>query len=178
MPLVPSLTTALTTGYQAYYSDVYGFKSYPIIVDNLEGVEVAIFNKDVNSHPFHMHGNNFFVCVRGSLDQDPTKRLISTEYPIRRDTITVPPKEYAVIRFRGDNPGIWLFHCHMEFHVEQGLALTFVVAPYMLIANTTLPEQYKRNCDLMGIPNSGNAMGRVGLDMADEPRGPFPLSGF
>ncbi|KAJ2775082.1 ferroxidase fet3 [Coemansia nantahalensis] len=177
-PVVPSLTTALTTGYQAYYEEVYGFKSYPVIVDAMENVEIAIFNKDVNSHPFHMHGNNFFVQVRGSLDKDPAKRKTSGSFPVRRDTITVPPQEYAIIRFVGDNPGIWLFHCHMEFHMEQGLALTFVVAPYRIIANTTLPDQYKRNCDLMGIPNAGNAMGRTGLDMAGDPRGPFPLSGF
>ncbi|KAJ2775380.1 ferroxidase fet3 [Coemansia nantahalensis] len=179
-PVVPSLTTALTTGYQAYYPDVYGFKSYPIILDPLEDIEVAIFNKDVSSHPFHLHGHSFFIMVRGTVDQNPANRLTPEKRtsPMRRDTITIPPMAYAIVRFRADNPGIWLFHCHMEFHMEQGLALTFVEAPYRIIANTTRPDQYKRNCDLMGIPNSGNAMGRTGLDMAGEPRGPFPLSGF
>ncbi|KAJ2777841.1 ferroxidase fet3 [Coemansia javaensis] len=179
LPVVPSLTTALTTGYQAYYPDVYGFKSYPIILDKLEDVEIAVFNKDVNSHPFHMHGHNFFIMVRGTNDDNPANRLTANDqYPMRRDTITIPPNQHAIVRFRADNPGVWLFHCHMEFHNEQGLALTFIEAPFRLVNNTTLPAQYKRNCDLMGIPNEGNAMGRQGLDMANEPRGPFPLSGF
>ncbi|KAJ1717857.1 ferroxidase fet3 [Coemansia biformis] len=179
MPLVPSLTTALTTGYQAYYSDVYGFKSYPIILDPLEDVEVAIFNKDVNSHPFHLHGHTFFIMVRGTVDQNPANRITPPgQTRMRRDTITIPPLSYAIVRFRADNPGVWLFHCHMQFHMDQGLGLTFIEAPYRIINNTKLPDQYKRNCDLMGIPNSGNAMGRAGLDMAGDPRGPFPLSGF
>ncbi|KAJ2777843.1 ferroxidase fet3 [Coemansia javaensis] len=180
LPVVPSLTTALTTGYQAYYPDVYGFKSYPIILDPLEDVEVAVFNKDVNSHPFHMHGHNFFIMVRGTNDNNRANRLTPKgQYPMRRDTITIPPNQYAIVRFRADNPGVWMFHCHMEFHNEQGLALTFIEAPYRIINyNTTLPVQYKRNCDLMGIPNEGNAMGRQRLDMANEPRGPLPLSGF
>ncbi|KAJ2376677.1 ferroxidase fet3, partial [Coemansia sp. RSA 2607] len=63
-PTVPSLVTALTTGYQAYYPDVYGFKTNPVILDPLEDVEVALFNLDVNSHPFHLHGHNFFIMVR------------------------------------------------------------------------------------------------------------------
>ena len=28
-----------------------------------------------------------------------------------------------VIRFPADNPGTWLFHCHVEFHAESGMAL-------------------------------------------------------
>ncbi|KAJ1942973.1 ferroxidase fet3, partial [Linderina pennispora] len=60
-PKVPSLVTALTTGYQAYYPDVYGFKTYPVILDTHEDVEIAIFNYDVNSHPFHLHGHQFFI---------------------------------------------------------------------------------------------------------------------
>ncbi|KAJ2798457.1 ferroxidase fet3 [Coemansia guatemalensis] len=178
MPIVPSLTTALTTGYQAYFSDVYGFKSHPIILDPMEDVEVAIFNKDVNSHPFHLHGHNFFIKERGSLDHNPANLTQAGKFPIRRDSITVPPLSYAIVRFTADNPGIWLFHCHMQFHKEQGLALTFIEAPFKIINSTRLPDQYKRNCDLMGIPNEGNAMGRKGLDLPDEPRGPFPLEGF
>ncbi|KAJ2726443.1 ferroxidase fet3 [Coemansia sp. Benny D115] len=178
IPLVPSLITALSTGYQAYYPDVYGFKSYPVILDPLEDVEIALFNLDVNSHPFHLHGHNFFIMVRGTIDQNPKNRITASKYPIRRDTITIPPLSYAIIRFRADNPGVWLLHCHMQFHNDQGLALTFIEAPYRIIANTTLPAQLKNNCDIMGIPTQGNAMGRKGLDMANDPRGPFPLSGF
>ncbi|KAJ2008173.1 ferroxidase fet3 [Coemansia thaxteri] len=177
-PLVPSLITALTTGYQAYYPDVYGFKSYPIILDPLEDVELAIFNKDVNSHPFHIHGHNFFIMVRGTIDKNPKNRLVAGPYPVRRDTITIPPQSYAIVRFRADNPGVWLMHCHMQFHNDQGLALTFVEAPFRINSNLVLPDQLLKNCRTLGVPTAGNAMGRQGIDMSNEPRGPFPLSGL
>ncbi|KAJ2237238.1 ferroxidase fet3 [Coemansia sp. RSA 1722] len=177
-PTVPSLVTALTTGYQAYFPDVYGFKTYPVVLDPLEDVEVAIFNLDVNSHPFHLHGHNFFIMVRGTMDKNPKNRLAAAKYPMRRDSITVPPQSYAIVRFRADNPGVWMFHCHMQFHKEQGLAMTFIEAPFRINATTVLPSQLKQNCDIMGIPTQGNAMGRNGLDLPDEPRGPFPLSGL
>ncbi|KAJ3021920.1 UNVERIFIED_CONTAM: hypothetical protein HDU68_009405 [Siphonaria sp. JEL0065] len=33
---------------------------------------------------------------------------------------------YTVIRFVADNPGVWLFHCHIEWHIAAGLVMTFV----------------------------------------------------
>ncbi|KAJ2833379.1 ferroxidase fet3 [Coemansia furcata] len=178
-PLVPSLITTLTTGYQAYYTDVYGFKAYPVVLGHMEDVELAIFNMDTNSHPFHIHGHNFFIIVRGTADHNPKNRIEAGQFPMRRDTITLPPLSYALVRFRADNPGVWMMHCHMQFHNEQGLALTLIEAPYQIINDTRkLPDQLLNNCKTLGIPTSGNSMGRVGLDMANDPRGPFPLSGF
>lgn len=37
-----------------------------------------------------------------------------------------------ILRFRADNPGVWLFHCHMEWHVETGLVTTMIEAPLEL----------------------------------------------
>jgi len=44
--------------------------------------------------------------------------------PIRRDVFTVPPCNvdgedecidigFAIVRFVSDNPGVWVFHCHI-----------------------------------------------------------------
>jgi L-ascorbate oxidase len=30
-----------------------------------------------------------------------------------KDTVTVPVGGYTIIRFRANNPGAWLFHCHL-----------------------------------------------------------------
>ena len=32
-------------------------------------------------------------------------------------------KGYTIIRFLADNPGTWMFHCHLDFHSEVGMAL-------------------------------------------------------
>lgn len=40
-----------------------------------------------------------------------------------RDTVQIPRHGYAVLRFRADNPGVWLFHCHMMWHMATGMAM-------------------------------------------------------
>lgn len=48
----------------------------------------------------------------------------------QKDTVTVPDGGYTIIRFVADNPGYWLFHCHIEFHAEIGMALVFKVGTH------------------------------------------------
>ncbi|CAM4771364.1 unnamed protein product [Rotaria magnacalcarata] len=43
------------------------------------------------------------------------------------DSFTIPSKGYVVFRFKANNPGPWLFHCHMEWHISPGLALVFSI---------------------------------------------------
>jgi hypothetical protein len=43
--------------------------------------------------------------------------------PVFKDTIPVPRFGYTIMRFVADNPGIWLFHCHFDFHSETGNTL-------------------------------------------------------
>ncbi|GAA0162394.1 hypothetical protein Leryth_006819 [Lithospermum erythrorhizon] len=83
----------------------------------------------VESHPFHLHGYNFFVVGTGigNFDQkkDPAKyNLID---PPERNTVGVPTGGWTAIRFRADNPGVWFFHCHLELHTGWGLKTAFVV---------------------------------------------------
>jgi FtsP/CotA-like multicopper oxidase with cupredoxin domain len=42
---------------------------------------------------------------------------------VRRDTVQIPRRGYAVLRFRADNPGVWLFHCHILWHLANGMAM-------------------------------------------------------
>ncbi|KAI3824306.1 hypothetical protein L1987_05761 [Smallanthus sonchifolius] len=61
----------------------------------------------VESHPFHLHGFNFFVVGTGVGNFDPAKD--PTKYnlvdPPERNTVGVPTGGWTVIRFRADNPG-------------------------------------------------------------------------
>ena len=47
--------------------------------------------------------------------------------PPLKDTTTVPVGGYTIIRFLTNNPGTWLFHCHLEFHSEDGMAFLIKV---------------------------------------------------
>lgn len=82
-------------------------------------VELVILDESAEvgpvNHPFHLHGFAMFVMAMG---QDPEKpatdnsETIGKTFPLK-DTISIPSKGYTILRFRADNPGFWLFHCHM-----------------------------------------------------------------
>ncbi|KAF4231885.1 hypothetical protein CNMCM8980_001414 [Aspergillus fumigatiaffinis] len=42
---------------------------------------------------------------------------------VLRDTVQIPSRGYAVLRFRAENPGVWLFHCHIVWHLANGMAM-------------------------------------------------------
>jgi hypothetical protein len=48
--------------------------------------------------------------------------------PIRVDTLPVRTGEFAVLRFRADNPGVWHFHCHLLVHMALGIQAALNVA--------------------------------------------------
>ncbi|XP_026666521.1 laccase-1-like isoform X2 [Ceratina calcarata] len=95
------------------------------------------FAYDAN-HPFHLHGYQFRVIAMERVGKNITvsrvKELDETG-AIRRnldraplkDTVTVPDGGYTILRFHANNPGYWLFHCHIEFHAEVGMSLIFKV---------------------------------------------------
>ncbi|KAI6692314.1 hypothetical protein NL676_020024 [Syzygium grande] len=83
----------------------------------------------VESHPFHLHGYNFFVVGTGVGNFDPAKdpAKYNLADPVERNTVGVPTGGWTAIRFRADNPGVWFMHCHLELHTGWGLKTAFVV---------------------------------------------------
>ncbi|XP_021859777.1 laccase-11 [Spinacia oleracea] len=83
----------------------------------------------VESHPFHLHGYNFFVVGTGVGNFDPAKdpAKFNLVDPPERNTVGVPTGGWTAIRFRADNPGVWFMHCHLELHTGWGLKIAFVV---------------------------------------------------
>ncbi|KAG8371529.1 hypothetical protein BUALT_Bualt13G0097400 [Buddleja alternifolia] len=80
-------------------------------------------------HPIHLHGYHFFVVGQGFGNFNPkmdTSKFNLIDPPVR-NTIDVPTGGWAVIRFVADNPGVWLFHCHIDSHLTWGLAMSFLV---------------------------------------------------
>ncbi|KAL1812538.1 hypothetical protein ACET3Z_022603 [Daucus carota] len=95
----------------------------------------------VESHPFHLHGYNFFVVGTGignfDHNKDPAKyNLID---PPERNTVGVPTGGWTAIRFTANNPGVWFFHCHLELHTGWGLKTAFVVENGKQADQTVLP---------------------------------------
>nr|BCM26535.1 laccase-like multicopper oxidase 2 [Ischnura senegalensis]BDD85289.1 multicopper oxidase 2 [Ischnura senegalensis] len=97
------------------------------------------------SHPFHLHGYAFNVVgigrspdaqvkkinLKHALDLD-RRGLLHRQFnlPPAKDTIAVPNNGYVVLRFRANNPGYWLFHCHFLFHIVIGMNLVVHVGTH------------------------------------------------
>ncbi|KAL5274167.1 hypothetical protein ACFFRR_000750 [Megaselia abdita] len=103
-----------------------------------EYVELVIVNDMRGSHPMHMHGYSFHVVGQGEFQSEEERLNIefldeinplprNGDYPPLKDTVIVQSRGYTIIRFFTGNPGYWLFHCHIEVHVEIGMAVLFKV---------------------------------------------------
>ena len=42
---------------------------------------------------------------------------------VLRDTVQIPTRGYAVLRFRAENPGMWLFHCHVLWYLVNEMVM-------------------------------------------------------
>lgn len=63
-------------------------------------------------HPMHLHGHTFQVVSRNGLP---------TRYQEWQDTVSMSPEERVEIAFVADNPGDWMFHCHILEHQAGGM---------------------------------------------------------
>jgi FtsP/CotA-like multicopper oxidase with cupredoxin domain len=84
-------------------------------------------------HPIHLHGHDFFVVADGM--GSGTGAKLNLQNPIRRDTHTVQNGGYMVIAFIADNPGAWLMHCHIPFHISGGLGVQFIERPSEILGS-------------------------------------------
>ncbi|CCK70564.1 ferroxidase FET5 KNAG_0E03050 [Huiozyma naganishii CBS 8797] len=197
-PKIPTLTTVLTSGKLASDPRIYSENINPFILQKNEIVEIVLNNYDTGRHPFHLHGHNFQIVQKSkAFNQDEEGILpqeqITVPYnesnplmkfparPMMRDTVVLEPNGHVVLRFKANNPGVWIFHCHVDWHLQQGLAAVFIEQPDILQTRETLNENYKEVCSAIGMPNEGNAAGHSDdwLNMDDLPRQPKSLpNGF
>ncbi|TCD13494.1 multicopper oxidase family protein [Oricola cellulosilytica] len=73
---------------------------------------LAMTNATAWHHPIHLHGHSFRVVSRNG---QPTA---NREW---QDTVLMAPREKVEIAFVADNPGDWMFHCHILEHQAAGM---------------------------------------------------------
>jgi len=119
------------------------FGELAFTIDHLSVVDIVVKNGDAGKHPLyaplfilprhnvaetsshsHIHGHKFQIVNRGEdyTSSDPTLNPPLQEgqaNPIRRDTIQLLSMQSATLRFVADNPGSWLFHCHIDWHFSS-----------------------------------------------------------
>ncbi|XP_021844771.1 LOW QUALITY PROTEIN: laccase-7-like [Spinacia oleracea] len=83
----------------------------------------------IENHPMHIHCFNFQVLAQGFGNYNPSvdRQKFNLVNPQIRNTVAVPTGGWSVIRFRANNPGVWILHCHLDVHLTWGLAMAFIV---------------------------------------------------
>lgn len=129
----------------------------PLIFDkaNPRWYEIVIVNYEGQQHPWHIHGHTAHLVgygyfsnttytkfttqlgtpetfVGGKFVYDAAHHRLpywnqSLSSAVLGDTFTVPPNGFVVLRIRAANPGAWLVHCHMEFHMAVGMSALLLV---------------------------------------------------
>ncbi|KAH3672340.1 hypothetical protein WICMUC_004312 [Wickerhamomyces mucosus] len=168
-PKVPTLNT-INYGLTSNKSDlsnprIYGTNTNAIILKTDDIVEIILNSNDHMNHPFHLHGHNFQVLSREAKEHYSFEKDYDiSSNPLIRDTIMVPGRGFVQIRFKANNPGVWFFHCHTEWHAVQGLGLVFIESPLEIFKETELPVQNIEVCEVDGITYTmGNGIGNKDL---------------
>jgi blue copper oxidase len=83
-------------------------------------------NQTMMAHPFHLHGNTFYVLAFNAAAPPPSLQG-------RKDVVTVPPMGSVKIITRyedyGDPEMPFMFHCHILSHEDNGMMGQFIVNP-------------------------------------------------
>ncbi|KAI3847714.1 hypothetical protein MKX03_004581 [Papaver bracteatum] len=77
------------------------------------------------THPWHLHGHDFWVLGHGKGKFDPIEdpKKYNLVNPIMKNTVPVHFMGWTALRFVADNPGVWAFHCHIEAHFYMGMGI-------------------------------------------------------
>jgi FtsP/CotA-like multicopper oxidase with cupredoxin domain len=85
-------------------------------------VKIKIFNDDKSmhpmQHPIHIHGQKFLVL---NTNGKPNQNLVW------KDTSLIQTGDTVEFLVQMENPGKWVFHCHIPEHMESGMMSEFEV---------------------------------------------------
>jgi len=124
----------------------------------------------MDHHPIHLHGYSFkIIGTDGGWAKDKSLLLPET-------TVLVPTGAARVIEFLADNPGDWIFHCHMTHHIMNQMGHEFpnmlgmeigdfdermqkLIPGYMTMGTTGMRDMTKT-----GMPIPKNSIPMLGFD--------------
>ncbi len=139
----------------------------PLVVKHGERVRVRIMDfSPMQHHPIHMHGHTFWLTGREGA-RTPKSAWIP------RNTELIAVAQASVFEFIANNPGDWMFHCHMVHHmmnhmVEQAgprIRDGSTVDAYLtnLDSRPSVDMKHRKEFGTPGYPQ-----GMQGMTMSDE----------
>jgi len=85
-------------------------KTDPVLVHANNRYRLRFDNQSDDDHPVHLHRHSFeLVNYAGK----PTAGVM-------KDVVIVPHRSVVEADFTADNPGLTLFHCHQQMHMDYG----------------------------------------------------------
>ena len=82
----------------------------PIVMKQGQWGVAHYYNEGLTPHPMHMHQFPQMVYAK---DGNPL------DHPYWADTINVAPGERYSVLWPAEDPGVWVWHCHILTHVEN-----------------------------------------------------------
>ena len=160
--LADTTNPTLLQMYQAGTQTSFSQSQLVVVNDDVQVIDLIMDNEDDSSHPFHLHGHTFWLLGVGNGTFVPGESEVYLNYnnPPRRDTLTVPGYGWMAIRFIGDNPGLWAFHCHIGWHMAAGMLMQFASLPSK-VQQFDIPDYLGQQC----LSQSGGAILNRGVEL-------------
>ncbi len=89
----------------------------PLRLNYGERLRIVLVNDTMMSHPIHLHG------MWSDLENT------DGQFQVRKHTVDMPPGTRRSYRVRADAAGRWAFHCHLLYHMENGMMREARVQP-------------------------------------------------
>ncbi|KAL2531494.1 Cupredoxin superfamily protein [Abeliophyllum distichum] len=107
-------------------SGIYKLKFNTTVDIILQNANTMNLNNS-ETHPWHLHGHDFWVVGygKGKFDKFKDPKNYNLVNPIMKNTVPVHPYGWTALRFQANNPGVWAFHCHIESHFFMGMGVVF-----------------------------------------------------
>ncbi|MFT7598080.1 MAG: FtsP/CotA-like multicopper oxidase with cupredoxin domain [Acidimicrobiales bacterium] len=107
----------------------------PLVLNQGEWASITYYNEGLQTHPMHLHQFPQLVYAKDGIPLDQ---------PYYVDTLNIAPGERYTVLMRADDPGTWVWHCHILNHVERedgmfGMVTAIVVNPDPTFDPSELP---------------------------------------
>lgn len=124
-------------------------------------IRFVVYNHaQAGSHPMHLHGHNMYILAQGFGTWDG--RITNPQNPQRRDVQILPSPQsatvpaYIVVQIDADNPGVWPFHCHIAWHLSEGLYINILERPRDIRNDMQIPSVMAQTCTDWDAYTQGN----------------------
>ncbi|HET9318993.1 MAG TPA: multicopper oxidase domain-containing protein [Bryobacteraceae bacterium] len=78
-------------------------------------IRIRLINLGNLVHAMHLHGQAFKIIATDGNPVPPNVQLV-------KDTVLIGPGERYDLEVDGTNPGVWMFHCHINNHAANGMS--------------------------------------------------------